>query len=221
MRLFRPLILLGLLLGVGFFASAQQSRLAPLREAFAGSDVLDEAMRGKILQHLAQDSASQTLELDLGAKLLSFSPSQLALQTSEVGRWELRLLPLLGGNTLSAVIETVLSPQTDARLSFFDRDWQALQTTAPLLTLPQASDFLAPLHLTPSWASSRLQELLYPLHYELQWGAGEAPTLLIRPSLLLSEEDRRSEELQRLIATLPTLTYRWNGSAFILQPSAK
>lgn len=221
MASFRQYCLLILLLLGSLPAFAQRSDLAPLREAFAGSDILDEELRGKILHHLEQDSASQTLELDLGVKLLAFSPTQLSLQTSAVGRWDLRLLPLLGGNSLSAVIETVLAPQTDARLSLFDRDWRPLQSPSPLLLLPQASDFLTPLHLPASSASSRLQELLYPLHYEMQWANEGDATLLIRPALLLSEEDQRSPELLRLIASLPTLTYRWTGASFVRQPSAK
>ena len=195
MKFFRQLTYLALFLGSTILASAQSSKLAPLREAFAVCDVLDAELRGKILHHLEQDSTQQT---------------------SEVGRWELRLLPLLGGNSLSAVIETVSAPQTDARLSFFDKDGRPLQTTSPLLTLPEAKDFISSMKLSSTWACGRLRELLYPLHYEMSWQVGDEPILLVRPSVLLSEEDRQSTELMQLLTLLPTLTYRWTGSAFSL-----
>lgn len=219
MNRLRLTLLLGLLLLTGHSASAQNPKFAALSAAFAGCDVLDEGLRSKILQHIQRDSASQELELDLGAKLLAFSPTSLRLQTSQVGRWELRLLPLLGGNSLTAVIETVLAPQQDARLTLLDREGKVIPATAqPVLSLPQARDFLAPMALPASWASSRLEELLHPLHYDLSWSADAEATLLIRPALLLSEEDRKSEELTQLIAQLPTLTYRWTGASFVLQP---
>ena len=195
MKFFRQLTCLALFLGSTILASAQSSKLAPLREAFAVCDVLDAELRGKILHHLEQDSTQAPLELDLEVKLLSFSPQGFTLQTSEVGRWELRLLPLLGGNSLSAVIETVSVPQTDARLSFFD---------------------IGSMKLSSTWACGRLRELLYPLHYEMSWQVGDEPILLVRPSVLLSEEDRQSTELMQLLTLLPTLTYRWTGSAFSL-----
>ena len=216
MKFFRQLTCLALFLGSTILASAQSSKLAPLREAFAVCDVLDAELRDKILHHLEQDSTQVPLELDLGVKLLSFSPQGLTLQTSEVGRWELRLLPLLGGNSLSAVIETVSAPQTDARLSFFDKDGRPLQTRSPLLTLPEAKDFIGSMKLSSTWACGRLRELLYPLHYEMSWQVGDEPILLVRPSVLLSEEDRQSTELMQLLTLLPTLTYRWTGSVFSL-----
>ena len=216
MKFFRQLTCLALSLGSTILTSAQSSKLAPLREAFAVCDVLDAELRDKILHHLEQDSTQVPLELDLGVKLLSFSPQGLTLQTSEVGRWELRLLPLLGGNSLSAVIETVSAPQTDARLSFFDKDGRPLQTRSPLLTLPEAKDFIGSMKLSSTWACGRLRELLYPLHYEMSWQVGDEPILLVRPSVLLSEEDRQSTELMQLLTLLPTLTYRWTGSVFSL-----
>lgn len=214
----RPLRLLLLLLGLasGSALWGQVPPRAALRAAFAQSDVLDQEQRSKVLHHLEQDSASQILELDLGAKLLSFADDRLQLQTSEVGRWELRLLPL-GTQRLSAILESVLSPQEDARLTLLDQAGEPLQSASPALVLPQAEDFLAPLHGTDSWAMNRLRELLTPCYYSMHWLAGEAPILTIRPSLLLAEEDQQNKELMQLISSLPTLTYRWSGGRFVLQ----
>ncbi|MBF1371491.1 MAG: hypothetical protein HXN18_06820, partial [Porphyromonas sp.] len=38
--------------------------------------------------------------------------------------------------------------------------------------------------------------------------------LIVRPTLLLSEEDKQSDELKALIAQLPALTTTWGGQSF-------
>ena len=132
-----------------------------------------------------------------------------------MGTAELRLLPLASGQgPLTTLIETVSSPQVDARISFLSASGEALPSTT-LLRLPSSEDFLRGLQLPMSTASDRLRELLYPLHYELSWAQGtSAPTLIVRPTLLLSEEDKQSDELKALIAQLPTLTTTWGSQSF-------
>ena len=177
---------------------------------------MDEDRRTQLATLLVQDSAlSLPLELDLGAKLLAVSEHSLRLQTSPVGTAELRLLPLTSGQgPLTTLIETVSSPQVDARISFLSASGEALPSTT-LLRLPSSEDFLRGLQLPMSTASDRLRELLYPLHYELSWAQGtSAPTLIVRPTLLLSEEDKQSDELKVLIAQLPALTTTWGGQSF-------
>jgi len=123
--------------------------------------------------------------------------------------------PLASGQgPLTTLIETVSSPQVDARISFLSASGEALPSTT-LLRLPSSEDFLRGLQLPMSTASDRLRELLYPLHFELSWAQGtSAPTLIVRPTLLLSEEDKQSDELKALIAQLPALTTTWGGQSF-------
>mgnify|MGYP000867816074 FL=1 len=216
MKQIRTLLFTTLLLVSSLTLSAQTTKYAAIIKALGQTELLDEDRRTQLATLLAQDSAlSLPLELDLGAKLLAVSEHSLRLQTSPVGTAELRLLPLTSGQgPLMALIETVSSPQVDARISFLSASGEALSSTA-LLRLPSSEDFLRGLQLPMSTASDRLRELLYPLHYELSWAQGTSvPTLIVRPTLLLSEEDKQSDELKALIAQLPALTTTWGGQSF-------
>ena len=216
MKQLRVLLFTALLLVSSLALSAQTTKYAAIIKALGQTELLDEDRRTQLATLLAQDSAlSLPLELDLGAKLLAVSEHSLRLQTSPVGTAELRLLPLTSGQgPLTALIETVSSPQVDARISFLSASGEALPSTT-LLRLPSSEDFLRGLQLPMSTASDRLRELLYPLHFELSWAQGtSAPTLIVRPTLLLSEEDKQSDELKALIAQLPALTTTWGGQSF-------
>ena len=216
MKQLRTLLFTALLLVSSLALSAQTTKYAAIIKALGQTELLDEDRRTQLATLLAQDSAlSLPLELDLGAKLLAVSEHSLRLQTSPVGTAELHLLPLASGQgPLTTLIETVSSPQVDARISFLSASGEALPSTT-LLRLPSSEDFLRGLQLPMSTASDRLRELLYPLHYELSWAQGtSAPTLIVRPTLLLSEEDKQSDELKALIAQLPALTTTWGGQSF-------
>lgn len=216
MKQLRALLFTALLLVSSLALSAQTTKYAAIIKALGQTELLDEDRRTQLATLLAQDSAlSLPMELDLGAKLLAVSEHSLRLQTSPVGTAELRLLPLTSGQgPLTALIETVSSPQVDARISFLSESGEALPSTT-LLRLPSSEDFLRGLQLPMSTASDRLRELLYPLHYALSWAQGtSAPTLIVRPTLLLSEEDKQSDGLKALIAQLPALTTTWGGQSF-------
>ena len=216
MKQLRALLFATLLLVSSLTLSAQTTKYAAIIKALGQTELLDEDRRTQLATLLAQDSAlSLPMELDLGAKLLAVSEHSLRLQTSPVGTAELRLLPLASGQgPLTTLIETVSSPQVDARISFLSASGEALPSTT-LLRLPSSEDFLRGLQLPMSTASDRLRELLYPLHYELSWAQGTSvPTLIVRPPLLLSEEDKQSDELKALIAQLPALTMTWGGQSF-------
>jgi len=216
MKQLRALLFTTLLLVSSLALSAQTTKYAAIIKALGQTELLDEDRRTQLATLLAQDSAlSLPMELDLGAKLLAVSEHSLRLQTSPVGTAELRLLSLTSGQgPLTALIETVSSPQVDARISFLSASGEALPSTT-LLRLPSSEDFLRGLQLPMSTASDRLRELLYPLHYELSWAQGTSvPTLIVRPTLLLSEEDKQSDELKALIAQLPALTTTWGGQSF-------
>ena len=216
MKQLRALLFTALLLVSSLALSAQTTKYAAIIKALGQTELLDEDRRTQLATLLVQDSAlSLPMELDLGAKLLAVSEHSLRLQTSPVGTTELRLLPLASGQgSLTALIETVSSPQVDARISFLSASGEALPSTT-LLRLPSSEDFLRGLQLPMSTASDRLRELLYPLHYELSWAQGTSvPTLIVRPTLLLSEEDKQSDELKALIAQLPALTTTWGGQSF-------
>ena len=215
MKQFRALLFTALLLVSSLALSAQTTKYAAIIKALGQTELLDEDRRTSWPHSSHKTLRSAPYGADLGAKLLSVSEHSLRLQTSPVGTAELRLLPLASGQgPLTTLIETVSSPQVDARISFLSASGEALPSTT-LLRLPSSEDFLHGLQLPMSTASDRLRELLYPLHYELSWAQGTSvPTLIVRPTLLLSEEDKQSDELKALIAQLPALTTTWGGQSF-------
>jgi hypothetical protein len=184
-----------------------------LLEAFGKTNILDEERRQRVISLLSQDTTLLLpLDLELDAELIAFSDRTLRLKTSAVGSWELRLLPLLNGSSLTSVIERVTRPQADARITFLDQEGEVIKTE--IVALPTAEDFLRSLELPETSSGYRLRELLRPLHYQLSWADGQADVLLVTPSLLLTEEDKASTELAALIAQLPSLASVWDGKSF-------
>ena len=184
-----------------------------LLEAFSKTNILDEERRQRVISLLSQDTTLiLPLDLELDAELVAFSDRTLRLKTSAVGSWELRLLPLLNGSSLTSVIERVTRPQADARITFLDQEGEVIKTE--IVALPTAEDFLRSLQLPETSSGYRLRELLRPLHYQLSWAEGQADILLVTPSLLLTEEDKASTELTALIAQLPSLSSVWDGKSF-------
>ena len=184
-----------------------------LLEAFGKTNILDEERRQRVISLLSQDTTLiLPLDLELDAELVAFSDRTLRLKTSAVGSWELQLLPLLNGSSLTSVIERVTRPQADARITFLDQEGEVIKTE--IVALPTAEDFLRSLELPETSSGYRLRELLRPLHYQLSWADGQADVLLVTPSLLLTEEDKASTELAALIAQLPSLASVWDGKSF-------
>ena len=213
-HLLRLLVFTVCLLSSSHALRAQRAKYATLINALREAELFDEERRAQLTTILEQDTV-QTLPiaLDSGTKLLEASKNGLRLQTSEVGTTEVRLLPASQGSII-AVIETVSSPQVDALITFLAPSGTPLSRT-DFLRLPTTEDFLRGLHLPESTASDRLRTLLYPLHCALTWASDTtSPTLLVRPTLLLSEEDKQSDELKALIAQLPTLASSWSGQTF-------
>ena len=212
--LLRLLVFTVCLLSSSHALRAQRAKYATLINALREAELFDEERRAQLTTLLEQDTAQTfPIALDSDTKLLEASVNGLRLQTSEVGTTEVRLLPASQGSII-AVIETVSSPQVDALITFLSPSGTPLPST-DLFRLPTTEDFLRGLQLPVSTASDRLRTLLYPLHYTLTWASGTAsPTLLVRPTLLLSEEDKQSDELKALIAQLPSLASSWSGQTF-------
>lgn len=202
------------LLSALYRVEAQQVKASSaLLEAFSKTNILDEERRQRVISLLSQDTTLiLPLDLELDAELVAFSDRTLRLKTSAVGSWELRLLPLLNGSSLTSVIDRVTRPQADARITFLDQEGEVIKTE--IVALPTAEDFLRSLQLPETSSGYRLRELLRPLHYQLSWADGQADVLLVTPSLLLTEEDKASTELAALIAQLPSLASVWDGKSF-------
>ena len=213
-HLLRLLVFTVCLLSSSHALRAQRAKYAAIINALREAELFDEERRAQLTTLLEQDTTlTFPVTLDQDAQLLEASEQGLRLQTSEVGTTEVRLLPAPQGSII-AVIETVSSPQVDALITFLSPSGAPLSST-DLLRLPTTEDFLRGLQLPVSTASDRLRTLLDPLHCALTWATTiSTPTLLVRPTLLLSEEDKQSDELKALIAQLPSLASSWSGQTF-------
>lgn len=213
-HLLRLLVFTLCLLSSSHALRAQRAKYAAIINALREAELFDEERRAQLTSLLEQDTVQTfPIALDSDTKLLEASVNGLRLQTSEVGTTEVRLLPASQGSII-ALIETVSSPQVDALINFLSPSGTPLSRT-DLLRLPTTEDFLRGLQLPVSTASDRLRKLLYPLHCVLTWASDTtSPTLLVRPTLLLSEEDKQSDELKALIAQLSTLASSWSGQTF-------
>lgn len=213
-HLLRLLVFTVCLLSSSHALRAQRAKYAAVINALREAELFDEERRAQLTTLLEQDTTlTFPVTLDQDAQLLEASEQGLRLQTSEVGTTEVRLLPASQGSII-ALIETVSSPQVDALITFLSPSGAPLSST-DLLRLPTTEDFLRGLQLPVSTASDRLRTLLDPLHCALTWATTiSTPTLLVRPTLLLSEEDKQSDELKALIAQLPTLASSWSGQTF-------
>lgn len=213
-HLLRLLVFSVCLLSSSHALRAQRAKYVAVINALREAELFDDERRAQLTTLLEQDTTlTFPVMLDQDAQLLEASEQGLRLQTSEVGTTELRLLPAPQGSII-ALIETVSSPQTDALITFLSPSGAPLSST-DLLRLPTTEDFLRGLHLPVSTASDRLRTLLDPLHCALTWETTTStPTLLVRPTLLLSEEDKQSDELKALITQLPTLASSWSGQTF-------
>lgn len=213
-HLLRLLVFTVCLLSSSHALRAQRAKYAAIINALREAELFDEERRAQLTTLLEQDTTlTFPVTLDQDAQLLEASEQGLRLQTSEVGTTEVRLLPASQGSII-ALIETVSSPQVDALITFLSPSGAPLSST-DLLRLPTTEDFLRGLQLPVSTASDRLRTLLDPLHCALTWATTiSTPTLLVRPTLLLSEEDKQSDELKALIAQLPTLASSWSGQTF-------
>lgn len=90
--------------------------------------------------------------------ILKLSHDYMLIATSAGGRVEMKLLPKSKKDTVLAVIETVITPYKDSRISFYDMNWNQLPTEK-FITVPTIDDFIN------AKASKQLAEELKSLVY--------------------------------------------------------
>lgn len=191
MKLNYILLILALTLGK---LSAQTPSLAQYLEV---CPFLGEAEKQALL--IAQEHQPQGLD------------AVFSTTTSSLSVCDIRLYPMVNGTPLIGVVERITAPGLDSRLSFYTPDW-VLIAPKSLITFPERERLLQALSDNNSPEAQRLRELIYPLHYDIQWGQGGS--LIISPSLHFSEEDNANDALKALAATLPKWRFEWRNYRF-------
>ena len=137
--------------------------------------------------------------------LLELDSAYLKVQTSESRIVEMRMRPA-GKDTVITVIETVMTPVPDSRLSQWNVHWQRF-TSDRLFTMPAIDDFIV--KKMPQELRADLQDaMIFPL-IRLTFTGENHDTIEATHGL---EQFLASDEYQRFAAYLkPSLKYRFNG----------
>lgn len=143
-------------------------------------------------------------------QLLALDSLGMRVRTSKLSTWELRRLPLGGGQELLAVIESAEEPIADSQISFYDSSWRYIsgQSYFEAPTPALLSTFV------PSEERTRLTNLLQALYIKYQFNAKGELELKVSTPTLLNDETRASDEA--LIKSLPTLRYQWQRGKYQL-----
>lgn len=189
-------LLIGFALAFALYPSPALMAQAKLSEYLATCPLLDEKLRAEAVQAVeAIENTPQTV-------------TSYTAQTSTISAVAIHLLPLVNGTDLIATVEYVHAPIKDSYLRAYSPSWTELPIKL-IDQMPTAKDF-APQGDSP--AHIRLRQLLYPLHLDMTISDNR---LSITPVLPLTLSDQEDDALVALAATLPTLHYKWGGSAFL------
>lgn len=142
------------------------------------------------------------------SELLVKTPSLLRVRTTEVGQWEMRLLPL-PHDTLVSVIYTLSATSRSSDLGFYDCNWHPVSVSLPR---PAFEQFF---RNSGELLSSRVQSLYATLCEAPVFATWDdaRPVLIYRLSLDgIPESDRADAAL----CSQP-VSYLWDSGKFVLQ----
>lgn len=187
--------------GVGKLFAAMPDSLLPL---------ISPTVRDAIVHtYSGEGGAAHTDVFSHAVTLDTLTNDYLRLSTSESSRLELRLLHTRDSVTLVAAVSTVLGPQADSHIRFFNDQWQPVYWLE--FPMPEVSAFFPEVPDSASADLPRLQQSLGELPLIRVEAQAEAPrfTLTISPDLL----DRVQKKLAK--GLLRPVVIEWNGEAFV------
>lgn len=140
------------------------------------------------------------------ASITEMSPSTITVVTGVAHDVSFVILPYGKSNIIMA-IDRVATPETDARISFYDSKWKALNA-GKLLTMPSLADWTGKL---PADKMRRIENALPFLMVDARYNPDNA-LLTLTPQIgdFVSVEDK--EEVTNALAD--SLVYKWNGKSF-------
>ena len=176
-------------------------------------DILTEQSQLVIASSLRDSTLLLPLDLGEGIRLTRANETRLTIETSEVGRSDLRLLQRKDGSYIVGLIEIIRGEglTTDSRLSFYSTDGEKL--SYPSISTPSRAEFLSGLDIPKTSAGYRFLELLTPLPLALSWH-NEGTNLYAELLPPLRDEDETDKALESLLQRLPRFVSHWNGSTF-------
>lgn len=162
---------------------------------------------------LLVDSSLSVIPYPLGEiERLEYTDTFLSLKTSEVGTMQIKILPLVNNTQIVALIKTVCSSNVcDSDIRFFTNEWEEIQKSNILPTIPPSMFFNETKRDTPGfkWAVSQID--IYPLQLQFKDGGNNLQaTFNIKKHL--SQQD--AMKIEPYLAK-ETIDLTWNKSTFV------
>lgn len=207
LRYWGALVVLALMLGLSSTNLVAQGQGTPssqrkLSEYLATSTLWAEALRAQLVEQVQQAEATTP---DL---------RQWTFALAEPGRRQTVYLGRGKDRDVLVVIDHIDLFAPDSHLASYDTEWSPLSPESIGLEILGAEDFCKS---DGTWAGERLVQLLTPLYVDYRC---EADIIEVYPLVVLSEDDKQSQELQSLITSLRPVVYRWEGGRFVrVQPN--
>lgn len=205
-------LLLTVAIAIATLAGSAQGTGAPSATAFAAAPegvfpLLDRNTRLDMIEYFASNMANPSANRFGGkSRVTALSPMSIEVEMTESSKYQLALIPL-GGDTLRAVITTVMTPAPDSRLDMYNSRWEKLPSEN-FYTKPILEQWLTPQGKTNIGEVEALVPfLLISYHYSPDSGV-----------LTLTNNTRAflSDDIYSIVGSnlLDSLSYKWNGKRF-------
>lgn len=182
----------------GVFTSAP-SEIFPLLDRNARLDMYDYFTGG------FENSTANALKGE--SRITAMSPMSMSIDMTPASTCEISLLPTVGGDTIVALITTVMTPVPDSHIKFYDRKWSEL-AVKKYISLPDLDDWLTNAGKKAfATVTETIPFMLTSFAYNPE---NRSLTLTDNTGKFLSEEDY--ETMKPYLRE--KITYVWNGKKF-------
>ena len=161
---------------------------------------------------LLVDSSLLVIPYALGEiERLDYSDTFLSLKTSKVGTMQKKILPLVNKTQIIALIKTVCSSVCDSDIRFFTNEWEEIEKSNLLPTIPPHIFFDEKELNTPEfkWAVSQID--IFPLQFEFKDGGND---LQIKFDIVNHLSSQDSLKIKPYLVK-ETIDLLWNKSTFV------
>ena len=153
-----------------------------------------------------------TDRFNTSCEMTNLTSDYLKIQLTEKSSWEMKVLPVNDSTQVVCTINTYAAPVADSKVSFYDTDWNELETSA-FLTLPESADaFVCTEKIEQKEQFERLYKHIDMLLMQAQ--LNEADTSL---KLTLTTPDyiekETAEKLEPFLRR--NITFVWNEGRFM------
>lgn len=176
------------------------------REVFP---LLTEMTRLDMIDYFASGARTASRNvLDGESRIEEMTPAVLKVSMSDVSDYELAILPAKG-DTIIALIATVMTPVPDSRLTFYTDGWEISEK--PRFTEPTLREWLLP---SAKGIIDDIENAIpfVPATYRIDTASQEL-TITNNLKELLPEADYNLVKNH----VKPSLRYKWNGSRMVLK----